>query len=109
MSKSIALKKPRECRSRDQWRETFERFDAEDLTVVAFCRQQGLCVSNFYRWRQLLAARKPTRIQPAVAVDQRDRAPAPSFVALPAMGCPATSRWHIELDLGDGVVLRLAR
>ena len=46
MSKSIAVKKPREFRSRDQWRETFEHFDAGDLTIVAFCRQQGLCVST---------------------------------------------------------------
>ena len=114
MSKGNAVKQRREFRSPAQWRAILERFDSTDLTVVEFCRQQGLCVSNFYRWRQLLASGKPTRVPRAMGVDRQGGLSAPTFVELPA-ACSApsrfaaTPRWHIELDLGDGIVLRLAR
>ena len=93
MSKVV---KHRINRSSAQWRELFARFDTSGLTIVEFCRRHELCVSSFYRWRQAVSDTLPTSVM------------AP-FVELPPVSSPNTHRWQIELDLGDGVVLRLAR
>ena len=88
--------KNRVNRSSAQWQELFARYDASGLTVVEFCRRHEVCVSSFYRWRQAVSDTLPVS------------AMAP-FVELPRAAGPITQRWQIELDLGDGVVLRLAR
>ncbi len=114
MSQSVVVKQ-RVFRSPAQWRDLLARFDAGGLTAVTFCRQQGLSISNFYRWRQALASRtKAKNVRRYVGVDQQALMSAPAFVELPAAlgaspGFPPPQRWRIELDLGDGVVLRLAR
>ena len=90
------LVKNRVNRSSARWQELFARYDASGLTVVEFCRRHELCVSSFYRWRQA----------PSDALPVSTMMP---FVELPPAASPITQRWQIELDLGDGVVLRLAR
>lgn len=110
---STGSKKQRVHRSAAQWRELFARFDASDRTVVDFCREQGLSAANFYRWRQGLSSRKQhSATRRRVSVVAQTAMPAPAFVELPVVPLPdfaAPPRWHIELDLGDGVVLRIAR
>lgn len=110
---SNGSKKQRVYRSAAAWRELLARFDASELTVVDFCREQRLSASNFYRWRQGLSSRKQhsTRRR-RVSVVAQAAMPPPAFVELPVVPPPGFTpppRWHIELDLGDGVVLRIAR
>ena len=79
------------------WQSLVDRFAASDLSVADFCQQHRVAQSSFQRWRSRLAK----SLQPV--------SPAPLFVELPRAPVVAAPRWHIELDLGDGLVLRIAR
>ena len=95
MSK-IAKKRVRH--SSAQWQQMLARFDAEGLSVVEFCRRNHVSPSSFHRWRQLLSGTTPV-LAPVAS----------SFLELPSIVTPRAGRWQIELELGDGIVLRLAR
>jgi len=43
----------------EQWSERFERFERSGLTVVQFCRQEGVSQPSFYQWRKKLT--RPAR------------------------------------------------
>jgi|SRR5271155_687100 hypothetical protein len=62
--------------TRQLWSERLERFRASGLSVVAFCKAEGICSHSFYYWKRLLAAPAeapaaprllPVRLQPAGA------------------------------------------
>jgi hypothetical protein len=38
-----------------QWRERFRRFARSELSVVEFCRREGVSTPSFYHWRRKLA------------------------------------------------------
>ena len=82
-----------------QWRERLVRFAASGQQVKVFCQTEGVSEAVFYRWRQRLTARAPggtgfiaVQAPPAAAVNQLRAA-----------------AWELRLDLGDGLVLHLAR
>jgi len=79
-------------RTEQQWREILEQFEASGLSSRAFCRREQLVVSSLQRWRSRLS-----------------RVPAPQFVQLAPSSNPATpsARWALELELPDGMRLRL--
>ena len=71
-------------------------FTRSGLTVAAFCRDRGVGLATFYLWRQRLSSAPPVS--------------SPTFLELPGVSVlPQAMRWQIELELGDGIVLRLAR
>ncbi len=37
-------------RSREEWRAIFEQFSASGLSMVAFCRREGLAKGTFSKW-----------------------------------------------------------
>lgn len=45
----------RVSRSSAQWVEIFDQQARSGLTARAFCAQEGITLSSFYRWRQKLA------------------------------------------------------
>lgn len=82
----------------EQWRERMKRFVASGQQVKAFCLAEGVSEAVFYRWRLRL----------------RDDAPrAAGFITVPAAAtqneAPKGTPWELRLDLGDGLVLHLAR
>ena len=79
------------------WQSLIDRFNAGDLGVADFCRQHKVAQSSFVRWRSRLAK----AVVPMIS--------APMFVELPRAPQASAPRWQIELDLGDGLVLRIAR
>lgn len=91
-------------RSRKQWTELVELQSGSGLSVPRFCEQSGVSYQSFMNWRKKLSA-------------QTDSLETPSpFIELTAPGASvatsqvdADSRWLIELDLGDGLQLRIAR
>lgn len=89
------------------WRLLLAQFSASGLTISAFCRQQGVCLASFRRWRGRLGSAG------ACAVARSTRQPAPAateFVDLGAIGGESSrGRFALRLDLGDGLVLHLAR
>jgi transposase-like protein len=85
---------PRRTReaTRQSWAGRLARFGDSGLSVLDFCRQEGIAPQCFYYWRRKLA-------DPAVAA-----ADAPEF--LPVRLAPAAS--PVELVLPGGATLRLS-
>ena len=92
-----------------EWREVLDRFAHSGMTVVAFCKREGVSANSFRRWRSRVA---PT---PSIqAMPQRDAPAAPSAAGFIELGsCGAASlpagRLDLKLDLGGGVSLHLVR
>ena len=80
-------------RSREEWERLMGSYEASDMTQRAFCIQHGLAYSSFCYWRKQLRT----------AAAARDVVP---LVELPALAS-SDSAWRVEVDLGQGVVLRL--
>ncbi len=91
-------------RSEATWREIFARHVSSGLSVLEFCRAEGLNPGVFRRWRSALIE--------GVKVEQsKTRAKAKvvtPFIDIGAVGS-SSSRMEVRLELGGGVVLTLAR
>jgi transposase-like protein len=95
MSKTISRSNRR---SREEWERLMAEYEAGELSQRAFCAQHGLAYSSFGYWRKQLRSVLPAE----------DR-PMPALVELPAWPGLAVepASWRIELELGEGVVLRV--
>lgn len=82
-------------RSREAWAELMAAYEASDATQRAFCVEHGVAYSTFCYWRRRLRREE-------TADDQ-----APRLVELPVLAGSGSGAWRVELDLGDGLVLRL--
>ena len=81
-------------RSRADWEQLMEQYEANGLKQHAFCEQQGLAYSTFCYWRKQLR-------QPATENHSEH------LFELPILPVDEHPDWRVELDLGQGVVLRL--
>jgi transposase-like protein len=111
-----------------QWRERLKRQSESGLTVKAFCQQEGVSTSMFYRWQRQLQHRTsaPTSVQKVgttkttrkqrgkqspnhpseVASGGKSAAEhPPEFLRLPVRSVRSIP-W-IELTLVDGTVVRI--
>lgn len=96
MSKALICKPgPSTRRSHDEWRRLMAAYEASDLTQRAFCAEQGLAYSTFCYWRRRLRQE----------VRHADNPPA--LVELPVLTGGGSGDWRVELDLGDGLILRV--
>ena len=101
MTISTALgKRARVRRSEDEWREVFVSYEQSGQTIEQFCAGQGLALSTFNRWRQRLRSHCRQEIQGT---------PEAIFVELSGDDAPraVVSPWDVELQLGNGMFLRL--
>lgn len=88
-------------RSADDWRSILDQQRGSGLSQAAFCAREGIALSTFARWKQ--------RLNGEAAPDSRDDdAPGTDWIDLSRL-TGTGSGWTIELDLGEGVRLRLAR
>jgi len=83
-------------RSRSNWQQLIDEQARSGLSQTAFCAARALSVKSFQHWKRQLAV--PVAALPAAWLD---------LGALPER--PAAVGWDVELDLGDGVCLRLRR
>ena len=84
-------------RSRSEWQEILERFEASGLSKAEFCRQEGIAKGSFSRW------------MPQVAVDRGAARDEGAFVELTGpRPAPVASlgAGELELFLPGGVRLR---
>ena len=93
-------------RSASEWRALMRAYSRGRATREQFCARHGVALSTFAWWRSRLrresAARALLRAKPAQ--------PGALFVELAQDVKPISatrSNWDVELELGDGVFLRL--
>lgn len=84
-------------RSRKQWQSLIDEQQRSRLTQVVFCQQNKLAVSSFCNWKRRLSE------------NTEDKQPAEgnTWLSLPEQLFSPSGNWKIELDLGDGICLRL--
>jgi len=90
-------------RSEATWRELFSRQAASGMVASEFCRREGINKNVFHRARVALLGTGARAVTPVAACAQ----PTP-FIDLSALGAP-TARWEVRLELGQGIVLSVAR
>jgi len=91
-------RKTRVIRSKAQWQALVTEYEASELTQQAFCKQHGIATSGLNKWRKRFS-----------------RSTESEFVNITGQLCEAGShknhhpdnRWQVELQLGQGVVLRI--
>jgi hypothetical protein len=83
-------------RSRVDWEALMARYEISDLTQREFCVQQGLAYSSFCYWRKRLHT-----------IEAVENSTPPPLIELPSLPSSELRPWRVELDLGQGVVLRL--
>jgi len=91
-------------RSESTWRELFARQAASGVSVLEFCRGEGINAGVFRRWRSRLdgdgkgeKAKRETRekvVAPFIDIGAVDR---------------SRSRFEVRLELGAGMILSIAR
>jgi len=112
---------------RGQWRQRIERQRGSGLSIVEFCRREGVSPACFHQWKRKLRgsrsasprastpARRRTAARQVAAPHRQPLQTSPinagvatgatSFLQLPVMGS-RTSPW-IELALVDGTIVRV--
>lgn len=81
--------------SRSEWEQLIATYEQGNLTQREFCAQKGMAYSTFCYWRKQL--RESSSVKPAMA----------PLIELPLLSSDEPVQWRIELDLGQGVVLRI--
>lgn len=91
-------------RSAAEWAQLIEQQRECGQTQAAFCRRRGLSRSTFQYWKRRLREESAPPVMPWMElVPPGDPAPAADATG------GVRGSWEIELDLGDGICLRLGR
>ncbi len=100
------IRTTRTRRSAEQWRALIAGQVASGMGQEAFCKHKQLALSTFAYWKRRLA----------FASDERSECSEPTPDSLNwidlgrlGLGAGTGSGWLIELDLGNGVCLRVSR
>ena len=88
-------RKTRTQRSAADWQTLIQQQGESGLSVRAFCKQHKIGDQSFYLWRKRLAV-LPVEVPTIDLVDISS-----------LVSASPSPRWHIELDLGDGIKLNL--
>ncbi len=96
-------------RTAAKWQERIERYARSGLTRRAFCAQEGIGESTLGAWQRRLRSA-------AAAMPEAGQTPGlfteVSLSESPGQPHPAEAQapcWEVELDLGDGLCLRMRR
>ena len=84
-------------RTANEWQELVSQFERSGQSRKAFCSSQGLSLSTFDLWRRKLQG-TPAR---------REESGESMFVEVAQVEPARSLSWDVELELGDGVVLRV--
>ena len=96
---SAPTKPKRQYRTADQWRAIVEAFQYSSLTRTEFCKQHGVAASGLYNWQ--------SKFEQQGALERND---GDAFVEVRPPVVPAeklNQAWDVELELGQGRVLRV--
>jgi len=91
-------------RSQQQWSELIELQPESGLSIPKFCEQAGVSYQSFMAWRK------------RITIPEQRKSQSPEFVELTspehtaaAHQPPSANHWQVELELGDGIQLRIAQ
>jgi len=93
-------RKTRVKRSKEQWEVLVNQYETSGLTQQVFCKQHGIATSGLNKWRKRFSRSSEsefvdiTRQLSQAASQSRDQ---------------AEPHWQVELQLGQGLVLRIGR
>ena len=93
-------------RSASEWRALIQAFSHSGETHAQFCEGHGVALSTFNWWRSRL------RRESTTVSDTTPSTASALFVELAQEEKPmavVSANWDVELDLGNGVFLRLRR
>ena len=97
MSESQERKQVR--RDRARWQQLIDEQASSDLGQRAFCERREIAYSSFCHWKRKLNTEPSGSGSTAHA----------EFVELAPAGPTLAEGWEVEVELGDGVWLRLRR
>ncbi|MCG5531718.1 transposase [Halorhodospira halochloris] len=106
--------------SEGEWQALLEKQEASDLTIKDFCAQHGVSRSAFFSWRRKLRRNKQSddcaassESSPQSTSNQNlfAQIEIPEQLTQTQTEKPAcqSNNWDIELELGDGVCLRIRK
>jgi hypothetical protein len=93
-------------RSQHEWQRLIEEQAASGLTQKVFCAQAGIAVATFGYWKRKL--RNEGAFHPDEPANPQ-RVTLDDWIELTPPSPEPAPGWHIELDLGNGLCLRLHR
>ena len=105
------MRKRRVRRSAAMWRELFRRQASSGMVTAEFCRREGINAGVFRRWRKALKEGKAGSagsLKPKGTVQAAEGSAVP-FIDLGGLGSGSGTRFDIRLELGEGLVLSIAR
>ena len=85
----------RQYRTASQWQDILNDYDQSQLSQSDFCAQHGISANNLYLWRRKLANGASTAFDPLVEIQP------------PPVSQPTGQHWDVELELGEGRILRV--
>ena len=88
-------RRPRKTRS--QWREIITEFNQSHLPAREFCADHHLAYGTFAKWRHRFAKPPQKKTEPPGLIE----------LTQPASPQPESEHWHVELELGNGMTLRV--
>ena len=90
---TLPQRRRRPRRTRHQWQSLISEYHNGDEDIRAFCQRHDISRTSFYHWQHRLQHQSPE---------------SELFIELspPAASVPC---WDIELELGDGMTLRMRR
>jgi transposase-like protein len=88
-------------RKESQWRELIAGYEQSGLTLEAYCRHHRIASSGFYTWRKRLQEEAPAQAGEGRLIEITPH------LQTHTLSTSQHSGLHIELDLGQGCVLRI--
>jgi len=92
-------------RSEGEWQQLIDEQAVSGLTQKAFCEQRGIPVANFGYWKRKLRTEREGA--PAQHPEGATGVSLADWIELPTHAPASGGGWQIELDLGNGLCLRL--
>jgi transposase-like protein len=96
-------RKPRIMRSKATWQHIINQYNSSSLTQADFCREHDIAPMSFYKWRQRLS--KENQNDHFIDISQSMVSVKP--IEQKASGTTEPSPWQVELELGQGMTLRI--
>ena len=95
ISPSIVTRKSYTRRSTEQWQALITLSEQSSLSDKEFCIEHKINTSSFYKWRKALQidSLSPDFINITAAIDPPVK--------------PLNIDWQVEIELGNGVILRV--